>query len=184
MRELTLHILDLVQNTIEAEATYATLDIEEDTVKNSLIIRVSDNGRGMDEKLRQLVIDPFTTTRTTRRIGLGLPLMDMSTKMCGGYLKIDSTPGVGTTVEAMYQRNHLDRPPLGNLIDTIKTILVGNPGFGFRYNHTVNEKKFSLAAQELAEALGEVDFSHPEVLTWLTDYLNENISILYEGVDL
>ncbi|MDR1701549.1 MAG: ATP-binding protein [Sporomusaceae bacterium] len=184
MRELTLHILDLVQNTLEAGATDVKLDIEEDTCQNSLIIRVSDNGRGMDEKFRQLVIDPFTTTRTTRRVGLGLPLMDMSTKMCGGYLKIDSAPGVGTTVEAMYERDHLDRPPLGNLVATIKTILVGNPGFGFTYSHTVNGKQFALSAAELTEALGEVDFSHPEVLKWLNDYLTENIFILYEGVDL
>jgi hypothetical protein len=184
MKELTLHILDLIQNTIEAESTVTKLEIEEDTQANSLIIRVIDNGRGMDENLQQLVIDPFTTTRTTRRIGLGLPLMDMSSKMCGGYLKIDSKLGEGTTIEAMYQHDHIDRPPMGSLVDTIKTILVGNPVLNFFYRHTVNGKKFSLSSKEIAEELGGIDFSHPEVLTWLHEYLTENITNLYEGADL
>lgn len=184
MRELTLHILDLVQNSIEAGATYARLDIEENTLTDSLIIRVADDGRGMDEKLRQLVIDPFTTTRTTRRIGLGLSLMDMSTQRCNGYLKIDSAPGIGTTVEAMYKHSHLDRPPMGNLIDTIKTILVGNPGFNFFYCHIVNLKQFSLSSEEIAESLGGIELCHPEVLSWLHEYLTDNISNLYKGVDL
>ena len=184
MNELTFHILDLIQNTIEAESTWAGLDIEENIGANTLIIRVSDNGRGMDEKLLKSVIDPFITTRTTRRVGLGLPLMDMSTQMCGGYLKIESTPGVGTIVEAMYQHDHIDRPPIGNLVDTIKTILVGNQGFGFFYNHTVNCRQFSLSAEEIAKELDGINFSHPEVLKWLHEYLTGSISNLYEGVDL
>ncbi|WP_371371563.1 ATP-binding protein [Sporomusa aerivorans] len=183
MREISLHILDLVQNSIEAGATQVELTIVEDLVKDSMVIRLSDNGRGMNEKLRQLVIDPFITTRTTRRIGLGLPLMDMSTKRCGGYLRIDSTPGKGTVVEAMYQHSHFDRPPMGNLVETIKSILVANPDLLFLYNHTVNNRSISVSSQELANILDGIPLTQPDVLVWLHGYLSDNIANLYGGAE-
>ncbi|HWR40943.1 MAG TPA: ATP-binding protein [Patescibacteria group bacterium] len=182
MRELSLHILDLVQNSIEANATTVKLEVIEDRSDDRLIIRVTDNGRGMDEKIRQLVIDPFITTRTTRRIGLGLPLMEMSSKRCDGYLHIDSVPGQGTTVEAMYRHSHLDRPPLGNMVETIKTILVANSELHFTYHHSVNGRTFSISSLELHDILGDVPLSHPDVLGWLHDYLTVNIANLYGGV--
>lgn len=182
MRELSLHILDLVQNSIEAKATVVKLEIIENKINDSLVIRVSDNGRGMNEKMRQLVIDPFITTRTTRRIGLGLPLMDMSTKRCGGYLKVDSIPGKGTVVEAMYQHSHFDRPPVGNLVETIKSILVANPVIQFIYCHTVDDRSFSVSSQEIADILDGVPLTQPDVLSWLHGYLSDNIANLYGGV--
>lgn len=184
MRELSLHILDLVQNSLEAGATLVKLEIIENFAADTLTIRTSDNGRGMDEKLRQLVIDPFITTRTTRRIGLGLPLMDMSSKRCGGYLTINSTPGKGTIVEVQYQHSHLDRPPMGNLVETIKTILVANPALDFIYYHTVDDKTFSLSSQELIDTLDGVPLTHPDILIWLHGFLLENISDLYGGVSI
>jgi len=184
MRELSLHILDLVQNALEAGATLVKLEIIENFAADVLTIRMSDNGRGMDEQLRQLVIDPFITTRTTRRIGLGLPLMDMSSKRCGGYLTIDSTPGRGTIVEVKYQHSHLDRPPMGNLVETIKTILVANPALDFIYHHTIDDKTFSISSQELVDTLDGVPLTHPDILTWLHGFLLENISNLYGGVNI
>ncbi|SMC83485.1 ATP-binding protein [Sporomusa malonica] len=181
MREISLHILDLVQNSIEAGATSVTLEISECLVDDEMTIKVSDNGRGMNEQLRQLVIDPFITTRTTRRIGLGLPLMDMSTKRCGGYLKIDSTPGKGTVVQAMYKHSHFDRPPIGNLVETIKSILVANSELHFLYHHTVNDKFFSVSSQELAITLDGIPLTQPDVLVWLHEYLSDNIANLYGG---
>lgn len=181
MREMSLHILDLVQNSIEAGATTVKLEIFEDIVKDSMVVRVSDNGRGMNKKMLQLVIDPFITTRTTRRIGLGLPLMDMSTKRCGGYLNIDSTQGEGTTIEAMYQHSHLDRPPMGNLVETIKSILVANSELQFSYHHTVNGKSLIVSSQEIADILEGVPLTQPDVLIWLHGYLSDNIANLYGG---
>lgn len=181
MREISLHILDLVQNSIEAGATEVKLEIIEDLTKDSMIIRVSDNGRGMNKQLRQLVIDPFITTRTTRRIGLGLPLMDMSTKRCGGYLNIDSTPGEGTVIEAMYQHSHFDRPPMGNLVETIKSILVANSALQFFYYHTVNNKTLTVSSQEISDILDGVPLTQPDVLIWLHGYLSDNIANLYGG---
>ncbi|CQR72494.1 sensory histidine kinase AtoS [Sporomusa ovata DSM 2662] len=183
MREISLHILDLVQNSIEAGATAAKLEIIEDIIGNSMIIRVSDNGRGMNKKMRQLVIDPFITTRTTRRVGLGLPLMDMSTKRCGGYLNIDSIQGQGTVIEAMYQHSHLDRPPMGNLVETIKSILVANPVLQFSYHHTVNNKSLLISSHEITDILDGIPLTQPDVLIWLHGYLSENIANLYGGAE-
>lgn len=182
MRELSLHILDLIQNSDEAGATSVRLEIIEDIKeKDILIIRVIDNGRGMDENIVKKVLDPFVTTRTTRKVGLGLPLIDMSTKRCDGYLKIDSVPGHGTTVEAVYKHSHLDRPPLGNMVATIKSIIVANSQLDFHYIHRVNGNKFSLDTIEITEILGDIPLTHPDVLVWLDEYLSQNLLNLYGG---
>lgn len=181
MQEISLHILDIVQNSIEAEATFTKLEIIEDTVKDILFIRLTDNGKGMDKKKSQLVLSPFVTTRTTRRVGLGLPLLNMNAQNCNGYLNIDSEPNKGTIVEVMFKHSHIDRPPMGNLVETIQAILIGSPDLDFCYEHTVNENKFSFSAKEIRETLGEIDLSHPDVIKWLEEWLTENISILYGG---
>ena len=180
MRELSLHILDLVQNSLEAGATEVVLEIIEDRhTMDSFMIRVTDNGRGMDEEICNNVIDPFVTTRTKRRVGLGLSLMDMSTKRCNGYLTVTSAPGCGTAVEGFYQHSHLDRAPLGNIVDTIKSIIVANPKLHFSYCHTVDQAVFSLATQELIGILGDVPLTQPDVLVWLNEYLTINEDNLY-----
>lgn len=182
MRELALHILDLVQNSIEAGATSVLLEIIEDINADIMVIRVTDNGRGMDEATRRRVLDPFVTTRKTRRVGLGLPLIDMSTKRCGGSLRIISTPGQGTTVEASYRHGHLDRPPLGNMLETVKTLIIANPELDFEYRHNFNGAVFSLATRDITEALGDVPLTHPDVISWLHEYLSDNLVNLYGGV--
>lgn len=182
MRELALHILDLVQNSIEAGANQVTLEIVEDNRADTMTIRVSDNGRGMDAATQRRVLDPFVTTRKTRRVGLGLPLIDMSTKRCEGYLNIDSEPGRGTVVEAVYRHSHLDRPPLGDIVETVKMLIVANPELKFVYRHVVNDTDFCVATDEITASLGDVPLTHPEVLIWLHEYLSENLANLYGGV--
>jgi hypothetical protein len=182
MRELALHILDLIQNSLEAEAKWVCLEIREDEAGDTLTIRVTDDGKGMDEETLARVTDPFITGRTTRRVGLGLPLMQMTAQRCGGYLKIQSKPGAGTAVEAVYRLSHWDRPPLGNLIATLKTILTANPELDFHYSHTVGPNNFSLRTRDLTDILGNVPLTHPDVLLWIQNYLTENIGKLYGGV--
>lgn len=179
MRELSLHILDLVQNSITAGAKQITLEIEELHKLDRLVIRVTDNGRGMDKETCQNVMDPFVTSRRTRRVGLGLSLLDMSTKRCGGYVTIHSKVG-GTVVNALYQHSHLDRSPLGNIVETIKCIIIGNPELDFRYCHTVDQAIFGLATQELVEILGDLPLHQPDVLVWLDEYLTQNVIQLYK----
>ena len=181
MHELSLHILDIVENSTGAGADKVTLTVEEDSGRDELRICIVDNGRGMDAAMVASVLDPFVTTRTTRKVGLGLPLMEMTTGMCGGHLTVKSEPGVGTEVEATWQHSHLDRPPLGNMLTTLKTILVMNPDLHFQYFHRVDRNTFSLDSLEIRNALGDLPLTHPEVLDWLNGYLKENLSILYGG---
>lgn len=181
MRELSLHILDLVQNSIEAGAQKVTLElIEEIYGLDTFLIRVTDNGSGMSAETCKNVMDPFVTTRTTRRIGLGLPLIEMSTQRCNGSLTVTSTVGIGTVVEAVYQHSHLDRPPLGNLVETIKSIIIANPKLDFSYSHQVDQATFSLGTGEMREILGDISFTQPDVLVWLHEYLTDHVMNLYK----
>jgi hypothetical protein len=171
-----------VQNSIEAGANKVTLEIVEDNSEDIMIIRVSDNGRGMDEATQRRVLDPFVTSRTTRRVGLGLPLIDMSTKRCEGHLSIDSAPGRGTIVEAEYRHSHLDRPPLGDIVETVKMLIIANPELKFVYRHAVNNDHFCVATEEITAILGDVPLTQPEIIIWLHEYLSENLANLYGGV--
>ena len=181
MHELSLHVLDIVENSTSAGADTVTVRVGEDSIRDEMRIRIEDNGRGMDAAMVSNIKDPFVTTRTTRKVGLGLPLMDMTTRMCDGTLRIESTLGVGTTVDATWRLGHLDRPPLGNMAATLKTILIMNPHIHFRYCHTVDERSFTLDSGEIHMALGDLPLTQPEVLDWLDGYLKENLSILYGG---
>lgn len=181
MHELSLHILDLIENSTGAGADTVTLTIEESSLRDELKICIVDNGRGMDAAILANVLDPFVTTRTTRKIGLGLPLVEMTTRMCDGALNIQSTPGVGTVVEATWRLSHLDRPPLGNMAATLKILLVANPAIHFTYIHRVDGRAFTLDSQEICAALDGLPLTQPEVLAWLDGYLKENLSILYGG---
>lgn len=182
MRELALHILDLVQNSIEAGATKVDLEIIEDNAADTMTIRVADNGRGMDAKTSQRVTDPFVTSRKTRRVGLGLSLIDMSTKRCEGYLRLNSSIGKGTVVEAVYRHSHLDRPPLGNMVETVKTLVIANPDLDLSYTHTVNGVVFTMSTREITEQLGDIPLTHPDVILWLHEYLSDHLANLYGGV--
>jgi len=181
MHELSLHILDLVENSTGAGADRVTVMVEENTIRDELRIQIKDNGHGMTDAMLDKVRDPFVTTRTTRKVGLGIPLMDMTTRMCDGTLRIESALGVGTTVDAVWRLSHLDRPPIGNMAATLKTILVMNPGIHFLYRHIVGENIFSLDSAEIRKALGDLPLTQPEVLDWIDGYLEENLSILYGG---
>jgi signal transduction histidine kinase len=181
MRELALHILDLVQNAIEAQASRVELCIDEDCAKDVLTIRVLDNGRGMSAEMVKTALDPFVTTRLTRRIGLGLALLDMSTSRSGGYMEIESEPGRGTKIKASYQYSHFDRPPLGNMAATIQTLITLNPQLDFSYHHTVMKRAFSVETRELAAAIGDIPFTQPEIIEWLKEYLAAGIANLYGG---
>ncbi len=180
MRELSLHILDIVQNSLEAGATHITIEIDEDLAEDRLTIRVIDNGRGMDAETLRRVTDPFFTTRTTRKVGLGLPLLKAAAEQCGGRLTIQSAPGQGTTVTAEFQHSHIDRAPLGDMPASLMTILLAEPPVEVRYIHRVNERRFELDTRELREALGDVPLTHPKVRQWLYEYLRQGEAGLWD----
>jgi len=178
VRELSLHILDLVQNSLEAGATCIEVQITEDTALNQFVVEVSDNGRGMDQATLERVSDPFFTTRTTRHVGLGIPLFDAAAQRCGGRLSITSQPGIGTSVKAEFQRDNIDRAPLGDMKSTLLGVLLSHQDCELRYVHRVDGRTFELDTKEIRQVLGPVPFTHPAVRAWLEDYLDQEDSEL------
>ncbi len=171
LRELALHILDIVENSINAGATRVTIEVREDTREDTLIIRVADNGRGMDAAALQRAGDPFFTTRTTRRVGLGLPFLKQAAEMCNGLMSIESQLGVGTTVTATFQHSHLNRMPLGDLAGTLLTLVIGNPQTDFILRHSVNDETFEFDTRPIKAVLGDVPLSDPAVIAYLKQAL-------------
>ena len=178
MRELSLHILDLVENSLEAGATRITLEITEDHAENRLEITVEDNGRGMDAETVRRVMDPFFTTRTTRNVGLGIPLFKAAAERCQGGLTVESQPGVGTRVEATFEWDHIDRAPLGDIKGTLLSILLFRSEADLCYRHRVDDALFQFDAAEIREQLGDIPLSHPAVREWLDRFLQENLQHL------
>ena len=173
MRELSLNILDIAQNSLSAGAGLVTLTVDEDSGADSLTLRVEDDGRGMDADTLQRVRDPFYTTRTTRKVGMGIPLFRMAAEMTGGSLDIVSEPGKGTAVTASFSLSHIDRMPLGDLAVTVTALIRLNPGVDFVYRHTVDGRSFEMDTRELRAQLGDVPLSEPDVMEWIDGYLRE-----------
>ncbi|MGI6357823.1 MAG: ATP-binding protein [Bacillota bacterium] len=174
MEELSLHILDLAQNSLAAGATQLEVAIVEDLAGNRLTIEVSDNGSGMSEEQCRAALDPFVTSRRTRNVGLGLPLLKLAAEQAGGGLWIDSRPGAGTRVRVEFQHDHLDRVPLGDMSSTLVSILALNEDCRLRYRHQRGERQFSLDSEQLKTILGPVPFGNPQVAVWLGQYVKEN----------
>jgi anti-sigma regulatory factor (Ser/Thr protein kinase) len=176
VRELSLHILDALENSVEAGATRIELLIEEDLKKDILKIVIRDNGRGMSEEFAWQVLDPFVTTRTTRHVGLGLPLFAAAAERCNGNLRIESKLGVGTTVTATFQHSHIDRAPLGDLSGTLMAVILSQRPVDILYRHKVNGRAFELDTADVRRELDPVPLSHPAVRQWLESVLAEGIA--------
>lgn len=173
MRELSLHILDALQNSLEAGASKVTLIIEEDLIADRLTITITDNGRGMDAEMVRKALDPFFTTRKTRHVGLGLPLFAAAAQRCNGELTIESELGQGTTVRVTFQHSHIDRAPLGDMHSTLLSFLLSGRPVDLHYVHRVNERQFEFDTTEMRAALGDVPLSHPAVRQWLSEFIAE-----------
>jgi len=179
--ELSLHILDIMQNALEAGASRIELAIEEELSKDLLRIAITDNGRGMDKATLERARDPFFTTRSTRRVGLGIPLFAATAERCNGSFRIESTPGEGTIVAATFQHSHIDRPPIGDMVTTLLSVILAQEHVDLCYRHQVNGRKFEFDTEEVRTRLGEVPISHPLVRKWLKGYLQEGLSALYSS---
>ena len=175
MKELSLHILDIVQNSFKASARDVSVTVSEDTKTDLLSIIVQDNGCGMSADFVRRVLDPFVTTRTTRPVGLGLPLLHQAALQTDGSLDIQSVPGEGTTVTVRFGLSHFDRPPLGDLAGTLCTLLGDTDGIHFVYTHRTEKGEFVLDTEELVEILGPVSLSEPAVFSFLLEFIGENL---------
>lgn len=181
MRELSLNILDIAQNSITAGASLITIEIAEDTVTKTLIIGIYDNGKGMSEEQVRSVIDPFFTTRTTRKVGMGIPLFKMAAEQTGGSLQIKSELGVGTEVRATFKTDSVDFTPLGDVAATVQMLISMNTDRDFIYRRSVDGRDFTLDTREVKEILGDVPLDAYEVSQWLIEFINENTHELYGG---
>lgn len=175
MRELSEHILDLVYNSIEAGAHHVCVAVTEDLQANRLTICVADDGRGMAEEEVHRALDPFYTTRSTRRVGLGLALFAEAARRCGGDVQVCSRPGEGTTVTGWMQHNHIDRQPLGNIPETLVAAILSAPDVAFEYRHQVGQRCFTFNSAQVREEAGNLSLSHPAVVRWLRAHLAEGI---------
>jgi len=178
MKELALHILDIAQNSIAAGATQIKIEINEAVELNLLEITISDNGHGMDEVELKKAIDPFYTSRTTRRVGLGLSLLKLAAEQCEGDLTITSEKGVGTVVKVTFKHNHIDRVPLGNITDTLITLIHANANIDYLYIHYYNSKKIYFDTREIKEVLKEVEITNIQVLSWLRQQIDYELKEL------
>lgn len=180
MRELSLNVMDIAQNSISAGASLITITVEEDAGLDELSISIGDNGRGMTPEQVEHVTDPFFTTRTTRSVGLGVPLFKMEAEMTGGRFSIESTVGVGTTTTAVFKPSSVDMIPLGDINGTVSMLVMMNPDLDFLYTRGFKpergeRREFALDTRELRTVLGEdVPLNLPDVTQWVNDFLSEN----------
>ena len=186
MLELALHLLDLLQNTVEAGAAHVTLTIDEDIPADRLALTVADDGRGMDAATVARVTDPFYTTRTTRQVGVGLPLYAAAAERAAGGVTICSQPGLGTTITATFQLSHPDRQPLGDVAGTVLAFLLSERAPELRYEHRVRKtaasdgcRAFQFATADIQAELDGVPLTHPAVMSWLAAFLREGEDLLY-----
>ena len=183
MRELSLNILDIAQNSIAAGASLITIEIAENTQAGELTITVGDNGCGMTEEQLKNVLDPFFTTRTTRKVGMGIPLFKLAAEQTGGSLKIESEKGKGTTTSAVFKTDSIDFTPLGDVTSTVPILISMNTDRDFIYTRRLDGEGFELSTVQLKEILEGVPLSEPEVVQWMKDYINEQTNILLGGVN-
>ncbi len=186
MRDLSLHILDIVQNSIKAKASEITIVLTQkpDTKlkKNFLALRISDNGIGMDSELLQAAEDPFVTTRDTRKVGLGLPLLKEAALKCDGEFKLSSQKNVGTEVLATFSINHIDRLPIGEVGETMITLIQSSPQIRFVLNLKSEKGEFRLDTLEIAKSLEGVVITEYLIINWLNEYIDDNIKNIFGGV--
>ena len=183
MRELSLNVMDVAQNSVRAEADLVRITVEESDKEDRLTISIADNGCGMTEDQVRQVIDPFFTTRTTRKVGLGVPLFKLSAEQTGGSFDIQSKVGEGTTTTASYVMSHVDMTPLGDINSTVKILIQCNPQIDFIFTHSTDKGSFTLDTRELREVLGDVSLDTPDVLEWIGQYLEENTQNIYGGAE-
>lgn len=182
MRDLSLHLLDIIQNSITADAHKITVIISADSQKGVLTLKISDNGRGMDAELLKQVSDPFMTTRTTRKVGLGISLFKLSTERADGMFSIASERNKGTDIKAALKISHIDRLPLGDISETITGVIVSKPEITLELILESHKKIFRFCTAEVKEKLGDVSITEFEVITWIREYIDEGVKITFGGI--
>lgn len=182
MRDLSLHLMDIIQNSVAAGAGHIVISLQAEPETGNFIMMVEDNGSGMDGALLAIVTDPFTTTRTTRKTGLGIPLLKVAAERASGGLQITSFKGCGTIIKASFGILNIDRPPLGDIADTITGVILANPETDLKLVLQRDGEVFEMDTMEIKARLLEVSITEYEVLKWIREYVNEGIIAIFGGV--
>ena len=182
MRELADNILDIAQNSISAKASLVEIDITVCHETNVVSLCFKDDGCGMSREMAEAVSDPFTTTRKTRKVGLGLPLLKMTAQATGGDFAIESEIGKGTTVSVSFGLDHIDRPPMGDVPGTLFTLVLMNPQIDFLFVCGYDDKSFTFDTREIKAAVAPIPIDHPEISAWIKDCLYQEITELHGGL--
>lgn len=175
MKELSLHIMDIAENGITAEASLVAIRVDEDPGNNLLTIEIRDNGKGIPKAMVSLVLDPFVTSRTTRRVGLGLSLFKAAAERCGGSFNLESEPGKGTLTRATFLYDHIDRAPLGDMAMSIVSLVAGYPEIDIEYTHMYDGRVFEFDTREIRQELEGVPLSEPTVLQHLKSAIKDEL---------
>jgi len=175
MKDLASHILDILQNSVTAGATQVKLLIDEIPAEDKYLVKFIDNGKGMDAETVKQVTDPFFTTRTTRKVGLGLPLLKQNAERTGGHMTIKSEPGKGTEVDVEFKYNHIDRLPMGDIPGTMALTVSSYPAIAFNYVHTTPKGEFIFNTEEIKETLGDLPINNPQVIAFMKDFIRDNL---------
>ncbi len=188
MREIALHLLDIAENSVAAQAKTICISVFEDLLNDRLRVEVQDDGKGMDPELVARVTDPFVTSRTTRKVGLGIPLLKAAAEACNGFLQIDASTGQGTKLAAEFQRSHIDRMPLGDLPGTILTLVVAYPEIHWVFDYQIrssedgNVQTFHFDDKPIKDELQGLSLCNPQALAFLRAYLEEGVAEARSGV--
>ena len=181
MKDLSLSMLDLAQNSVRAGARHLVIEVDSQPEADSLSFSLADDGSGMDERTLKRVQDPFYTTRTTRKVGLGIPLFKEGTEQAGGCFSLKSELGRGTVIQGSYQLSHLDRPPLGDLAGSLFTLVTANPELDFICTFRRGRESFVFDTRQIRKELDGVPLDIPEVQAWMKAYIDEGVNALFGG---
>jgi hypothetical protein len=184
MREIALHLLDIAENSVAAGAKHIHIRVEEDVPDDRVKAVVEDDGRGMDAQLLAQVTDPFVTSRTTRKVGLGIPLFKAAAEACNGGLRITSAAGQGARLEVEFQRSHIDRMPLGDIAGTMLTLVVAYPHIHWTFQYRGGGAEFIFDDEPIKRELEDIPFTEPSILAFIRELIEEGIAGVQRAIAL
>lgn len=181
MQNLSMHVLDIALNSVRANASQITIEIVDSEQNDLISIEISDNGCGMDEETLKKVLDPFYTSRTTRRIGLGIPFFKELAEQCNGSFDLKSQVNVGTRIRCVMQKSHWDTPPMGDLGDAVMLVWTSKEANQIHFDYKTDQNQFSFDSKEIKAILGEeISVCEAEILNWCKEYINQSIAVCKE----
>jgi hypothetical protein len=180
MKDISFHILDIVQNSLHAGAEKIVIELVEKTKEGTLRLTITDNGSGMDQQMADHVTDPFFTTSVTKKVGLGLPLLKQNAEQTGGTFEVSSELGRGTVVTSVFNTRNIDMIPEGDLAATMRTLIAAEPMKDFKYRQEKDGEEFELDTAAMRKELGDIDLSRREVLEYITEFIHSNVRFLHE----